>query len=52
MPQRSDAQANRARIVEVARAALTEDGDASLNSIAKRAGVGPMLDLLIECFRR
>lgn len=40
-PQRSDAQANRARILEVARDALTEDGDASLNSIAKRAGVGP-----------
>jgi len=41
MPQRSDAQANRARILEVASQALTEDGDASLNSIAKRAGVGP-----------
>lgn len=41
MPQRSDAQANRARILEVAREALTEDGSASLNSIAKRAGVGP-----------
>jgi AcrR family transcriptional regulator len=41
MPQRSDAQHNRARILTVAREALTEDGDASLNSIAKRAGVGP-----------
>lgn len=41
MPQRSDAQQNRARILGVAREALTEDGEASLNSIAKRAGVGP-----------
>ncbi|MFG1709868.1 TetR/AcrR family transcriptional regulator [Nonomuraea sp. M3C6] len=41
MPQRSDAQQNRERILSVAREALTEDGDASLNSIAKRAGVGP-----------
>lgn len=39
-PQRSDAQHNRARILEAARDALTADGDASLNSIAKRAGVG------------
>jgi AcrR family transcriptional regulator len=39
--QRSDAQQNRARILSVAREVLTEDGDASLNSIAKRAGVGP-----------
>jgi len=39
--QRSDAQANRVRILEVAREVLTEDGDASLNSIAKLAGVGP-----------
>lgn len=41
MSQRSDAQANRARILEVARDLLTEDGDTSLNSIAKTAGVGP-----------
>lgn len=41
MSQRSDAQQNRARILSVAREALTEDGNASLNSIAKRAGVGP-----------
>ena len=41
MPQRSDAQQNRERILSVAREVLTEDGDASLNSIAKRAGVGP-----------
>jgi AcrR family transcriptional regulator len=41
MSPRSDAQANRARILEVARDLLTEDGEASLNSIAKAAGVGP-----------
>ncbi|HEX3790359.1 MAG TPA: TetR/AcrR family transcriptional regulator [Pseudonocardiaceae bacterium] len=41
MPQRSDAQQNRTRILAVARQALSEDGDASLNSIAKLAGVGP-----------
>lgn len=41
MSQRSDAQQNRARILAVAREALTEDGDASLNSIAKLAEVGP-----------
>lgn len=39
-PLRSDAQQNRARILEVAREVLTADGDASLNSIAKKAGVG------------
>lgn len=39
-PIRSDAQQNRARILEVARDVLTQDADASLNSIAKRAGVG------------
>jgi AcrR family transcriptional regulator len=38
---RSDAAQNRERILAVARVALTEDGDASLNSIAKQAGVGP-----------
>jgi AcrR family transcriptional regulator len=38
--QRNVAQHNRARILEVARDALTADGDASLNSIAKKAGVG------------
>ncbi len=37
---RSDAQHNRDRILAVALAALTASGDASLNSIAKRAGVG------------
>ncbi|MFC0438731.1 TetR/AcrR family transcriptional regulator [Kutzneria buriramensis] len=41
MALRSDAAQNRERILAVAREALTEDGDASLNSIAKRAGVGP-----------
>ena len=38
---RADAQQNRARIVEAAREALTASSDASLNSIAKKAGVGP-----------
>jgi AcrR family transcriptional regulator len=38
---RADAQQNRDRIVEVARDALTVSSDASLNSIAKKAGVGP-----------
>jgi AcrR family transcriptional regulator len=37
---RTDARANRARILEVAAEALAQDGDASLNSIAGRAGVG------------
>jgi AcrR family transcriptional regulator len=39
--RRADALQNRARIVEVARDALTADSDASLNSIAQKAGVGP-----------
>jgi AcrR family transcriptional regulator len=38
---RADAQHNRDRILQVARDALAVSGDASLNSIAKRAGVGP-----------
>ncbi len=38
---RADAQHNRDHILEVARDALAVSGDASLNSIAKRAGVGP-----------
>ena len=38
---RSDAEQNRARILDVARTALTASSDASLNSIAKLAGVGP-----------
>jgi AcrR family transcriptional regulator len=37
---RADAQANRDRLLEVARDALTADPKASLNSIAKAAGVG------------
>lgn len=37
---RADAQLNRDRILEVARDALTADPEASLNSIAKAAGVG------------
>jgi AcrR family transcriptional regulator len=38
---RADAQQNRERILEAARVALVESSDASLNSIAKSAGVGP-----------
>ena len=37
---RADAQRNRERILEVARDAFAADPDASLNTIAKRAGVG------------
>jgi AcrR family transcriptional regulator len=37
---RADAKLNRDRILEVARQAFAADADASLNSIAKRAGVG------------
>jgi AcrR family transcriptional regulator len=40
-PLRSDAQHNRERIVDVARDALGTSRDVSLNSIAKKAGVGP-----------
>ena len=39
-PLRSDAQRNRERILDVALEALTESSDASLTSIAKKAGVG------------
>src|SRR5260370_41959963 len=39
---RSDAQQNRERILEVAKAAFTRSGaDASLDDIAEQAGVGP-----------
>lgn len=38
---RTDARRNRERILAVAREALCGDDDASLNSIAKKAGVGP-----------
>ncbi|WP_020138396.1 TetR/AcrR family transcriptional regulator [Streptomyces sp. 351MFTsu5.1] len=37
---RSDARENRARILAAAREAFTEDGSASMNQIAQRAGVG------------
>ncbi len=37
---RSDARANRDRVLEVARDALAADPEASLNAIAKAAGVG------------
>jgi AcrR family transcriptional regulator len=37
---RADAQLNRARIIDAAMAALLRSGDASLNSIAREAGVG------------
>lgn len=39
-PQRADALKNREAILQVAHDALAESPDASLNSIAKRAGVG------------
>jgi AcrR family transcriptional regulator len=39
-PGRADAQRNRARILEVASTAFAADPEASLNSIAKLAGVG------------
>ncbi|MGW1209189.1 TetR/AcrR family transcriptional regulator [Streptomyces sp. NPDC002499] len=40
-PQRSDALKNREAILQVSHDALAESPNASLNSIAKRAGVGP-----------
>jgi AcrR family transcriptional regulator len=40
-PLRADAQQNRDRILVAAREAFAASGDASLNSIAKKAGVGP-----------
>jgi AcrR family transcriptional regulator len=40
-PVRADARLNRERILDAARDALTVSSDASLNSIAKKAGVGP-----------
>ncbi|MCU1476999.1 MAG: hypothetical protein JWQ64_1692, partial [Subtercola sp.] len=40
-PLRADARRNRDRIVDAARHALHTSGDASMNSIAKAAGVGP-----------
>ncbi len=58
---RSDAQRNRERILEIAKAAFTRHGaDASLDEIAKQAGVGagilyrhfPTRDALIEAVYR
>src|SRR6266566_6878160 len=58
---RSDAQQNRERILEVAKAAFTQFGaDASLDDIAKQAGVGagtlyrhfPSREALIEAVYR
>jgi AcrR family transcriptional regulator len=40
-PLRADAQQNRDRILQVAHATLAASSDVSLNSIAKKAGVGP-----------
>src|SRR6201991_4615471 len=40
-PQRSDALKNREAILQVAHEVFAESGDASLNSIAKRAEIGP-----------
>jgi AcrR family transcriptional regulator len=39
--QRADARQNRERVLEAARDAFATSSDASLNSIAKAAGVGP-----------
>jgi AcrR family transcriptional regulator len=39
-PMRSDAEQNRARILEAARTALAASGDASMQSIARLAGIG------------
>jgi AcrR family transcriptional regulator len=59
-PRRADATENRARIVEAARAELTEDPDFRLNAVAQRAGVGQgtlyrhfptRADLLAEVYR-
>jgi AcrR family transcriptional regulator len=38
--RRADAEANRSRILDAARACLAESGDASMQAIAKRAGIG------------
>ena len=59
--RRADAAENRARIIEVARAAAAESDDLKLNAIAKRAGVGQGTlyrhfptrgDLLAEVYRQ
>src|SRR6201996_8736357 len=62
-PLRADAQRNYDKIVEVARVLFREKGaDASLDEIAKRAGVGPgtlyrhfpnrdaLLDAIMQCW--
>ena len=60
-PLRADAQRNRARLIEVAKAMFSEEGaDASLEAIARMAGVGigtlyrhfPTRDTLIEAVYR
>jgi AcrR family transcriptional regulator len=38
--RRADAELNRSRILDAARASLAESGEASMQSIAKRAGIG------------
>ncbi len=38
--RRADAELNRSRILEAARACLAESGEASMQAIAKRAGIG------------
>jgi AcrR family transcriptional regulator len=38
--RRADAELNRSRILDAARASLADSGDASMQSIAKRAGIG------------
>jgi AcrR family transcriptional regulator len=38
--QRADAELNRSRILDAARESLADSGDASMQSIAKRAGIG------------
>lgn len=38
--RRADAELNRSRILDAARESLAESGDASMQSIAKRAGIG------------
>ena len=59
-PLRADARRNRERLLEVAVAAFSSDGDATLESIAKAAGVGigtlyrhfPTREALIEATYR
>lgn len=39
--RRADAELNRSRILDTARTSLAESGEASMQAIAKRAGIGP-----------